>query len=439
MIKSSIKKIIPKFVIKALRYLKEKLYDNAKKKFIFLKMRKKHKYLLNEIKGKEKVKIIFLVIRRSVWKVDPVFKKMLADPFFEPLILVIPDTTYNEELMWEEMNETFKYFEAKGYPTEFAYKEESNKWTALHEMKPDIIFFTDPHNLTRKEYYEDAYLNYLSCYVPYHHEVGSYGSNIGQYNQKIHNALWYIFSSHKASYELFAKTSAAKASNVIVTGYPAMEELLNKEKENNYRDAWKSSSDGRLRVIWAPHHTISDPNLPYSNFIEYASEFQDLALKYKSKVIWAFKPHPILKSKLYLHSDWGKVKTDLFYSFWAEQPFSQLEEGEYFDLFLSSDIMIHDSGSFLAEYLYLRKPVMYLLSEKNHNSYYSDFGIKALESCEIGKCFDDVKKFIDKSLLGKAKIKLEQQQFISDEIDPYFKNTMPSEVIISTLKRKLHD
>ena len=43
MIKSSIKKIIPKFVIKALRYLKEKLYENAKKKFIFLKMRKKHK------------------------------------------------------------------------------------------------------------------------------------------------------------------------------------------------------------------------------------------------------------------------------------------------------------------------------------------------------------------------------------------------------------
>lgn len=432
------KRILPKPVKKVLIVVKQKTYDQWQKKRLFKRMQVKHAELLQQLKGKKKIKVVFLAIHKSVWKVDPVFQKMLKDPFFEPEILVCPYTPYGEERMLEDLKQTYSYFIDKGYPVRKSLKEDG-LWYTLDEIKPDIVFFTNPHDLTRNEYYEDAYLNYLSCYVPYHHEVGSYGSNIGQYNQKIHNALWYIFASHKASYELFAKTSAAKASNVIVTGYPAMEELLNKEKENNYRDAWKSSSDGRLRVIWAPHHTISDPNLPYSNFIEYASEFQDLALKYKSKVIWAFKPHPILKSKLYLHSDWGKVKTDLFYSFWAEQPFSQLEEGEYFDLFLSSDIMIHDSGSFLAEYLYLRKPVMYLLSEKNHNSYYSDFGIKALESCEIGKCFDDVKKFIDKSLLGKAKIKLEQQQFISDEIDPYFKNTMPSEVIISTLKRKLHD
>ena len=303
MIKSSIKKIIPKFVIKALRYLKEKLYDNAKKKFIFLKMRKKHKYLLNEIKGKEKVKIIFLVIRRSVWKVDPVFKKMLADPFFEPLILVIPDTTYNEELMWEEMNETFKYFEAKGYPTEFAYKEESNKCTALHEMKPDIIFFTDPHNLTRKEYYEDAYLNYLSCYVPYHHEVVN---NIEQFNQRFHVAQWRIFASNDSALELYKSLSEAKGENVKVTGYPAMEVFLEKlESNSKCSGSWKTN-DGRLKVIWAPHHSVEQSKVtPYANFLSHADFLKNLARKYKDKIVWSFKPHPLLKQKLYKHPKWG--------------------------------------------------------------------------------------------------------------------------------------
>lgn len=433
MIKSSIKKIIPKFVIKALRYLKEKLYDNAKKKFIFLKMRKKHKYLLNEIKGKEKVKIIFLVIRRSVWKVDPVFKKMLADPFFEPLILVIPDTTYNKELMWEEMNETFKYFEAKGYPTEFAYKEESNKWTALHEMKPDIIFFTDPHNLTRKEYYEDAYLNYLSCYVPYHHEVGSFGNNDSQHNQVFHNAIWKIFSAHNDSFLLAKDCAVSKGKNILISGFPAMENLIQLKNNRNFIDVWKTN-DGRKRIIWSPHHLINE-TVNQSNFLEYAKFFLKASKKHKNEIVWAFKPHPILKSKLLEHPKWGKEKTEEYYNYWAEQEYTQLELGNYENLFLSSDAMIHDCGSFLAEYMYTEKPVMYLLNKKHKGQFFNPFGKKALNSCKIGMSETDIESFISNIASHKIDYILDNHKnFIKENIEPYFSKNLPSQFIIETLK-----
>jgi CDP-glycerol glycerophosphotransferase (TagB/SpsB family) len=43
---------------------------------------------------------------------------------------------------------------------------------------------------------------------------------------------------------------------------------------------------------------------------------------------------------------------------------SQYENGEYKGLFNYSDAMIHDCGSFIIEYLYTKKPVMYLVEDE---------------------------------------------------------------------------
>lgn len=437
MIKSSIKKIIPKFVIKALRYLKEKLYDNAKKKFIFLKMRKKHKYLLNEIKGKEKVKIIFLVIRRSVWKVDPVFKKMLADPFFEPLILVIPDTTYNEELMWEEMNETFKYFEAKGYPTEFAYKEESNKWTALHEIKPDIIFFTDPHNLTRKEYYKDAYLNYLSCYVPYFFMATKHdGDESIQLSRVFFTSLWKIFWAHDHTGEQYKKVSVCKGRNSCVTGYPAVENLLIRECSTK-SNPWKEQITQKKKIIFSPHHTIENDINSLSTFIFLGESVKALASANKDKVQWSFKPHPILKSKLYEHPDWGVDRTNEYYNFWKESDFTQLDEGEYDSLFKTSDAIIHDCSSFIIEYAFTGKPCLYLVNHNNLKGLLNEFGEGVMQIYQQARSQQEVKYFVESVINESTGSDIINRSYFNIYLEKYYKDKLPSERIIEDIKKSL--
>ena len=45
-----------------------------------------------------------------------------------------------------------------------------------------------------------------------------------------------------------------------------------------------------------------------------------------------------MKVKLYSHPDWGKIKTDKYYDFWTENSNSSLEEGEYIDLFIDTDL-----------------------------------------------------------------------------------------------------
>lgn len=425
-LKSLEKKIKKKFVIP---YRKQK---------IFKKMQKKHIGFLKKIEGKDKIRVIFLAVHKSVWKIDPVFKNMLQDPFFELEILVCPYISYGEDRMLEDMEQTFNYFSEKNYPVRKARKDDGS-WIKLDEVKPDIVFFTNPHNLTLREYYEDAYLNYLSCYVPYHHEVGSYGGNIDQYDLPFHNAMWLIFSPHKYSYDIFKKISCAAGRNVFVTGYPMLEDTFNTNNTNNTNKkmSWQSC-DERLRLIWAPHHTINSPELPYSNFLKYAEKIQELSIRYKDSVVWSFKPHPILKSKLDQHSEWGKDKADSYYKFWKESGFTQLDTGEYEGLFAQSDAMIHDCGSFLAEYLYFKKPVLYTMSEENSLNFFNEFGRKSLGACRIANSFLDIEKFIEGLIDSSIKdITMEHSDFYSKDLETYFLGSLPSEKIIYRIKKEI--
>ena len=420
--KSKIKKLIPQPIKDLLRPLKKKLVDDPKKRTLFLKMQKKHQQLIEQIKGKEKIKVVFLAIHKSVWKVDPVFQKMLNDPFFEPLILVCPYVYYGEERMWEDMKDTYEYFEEKNYPIISSYSKDENRWLSLEEIKPDIVFFTNPHDLTRKEYYEDAYLNYLSCYVPYAHDVSRYDNFQSQYNQPFHNCMWRIYAPHKEDLDIFKEYSTSKGKNVVVTGYPFCEVFININIKNN--------NDKKI-IIWAPHHTINDDDvLGYSNFIKYSNLFKEIVTKYQKNVIFVFKPHPILKLKLYKHKDWGMAKTDDYYKFWTTQKNTKINNGEYIDLFLQSDAMIHDSGSFLAEYMYLQKPVLYLNSRDDN---LNDFGKKAQQSCTVGHNEAGIILFVEKVINNIAKI---DNDFYVECLSPYFTNNLPSEKIINDIKQE---
>ena len=116
--------------------------------------------------------------------------------------------------------------------------------------------------------------------------------------------------------------------------------------------------------------------------------------------------------------------------------FTQLDEGDYIDLFLSSDAMIHDSGSFLAEYLYAEKPVMYL--KRENNNHFNKFGQDILKSIDIGKSFEDIRAFVDNLLLNKkSNIKSTQIDFFNSNIAIYFKDKLPSDKIIEDIKNSI--
>ncbi len=394
-------------------------------------MQKRHKIFIQNLKGKEKIKVLFLVLLDSVWKVDPVFKKMLDDPYFEPVIFVIPFTSYGEERMWEEMTNTYEYFKEKGYPIISSYNKDEDRWISLEEIKPDIVFFTNPHNLTRKEYYEDAYLNYLSCYA-------GYGINTSknldlEYNQVFHSAIWKIFVQIKDMQKGYFKYSQRKNYNVELVIDNIVEEIINPNRKSTLK-AWKR--DDMLKIIIAPHHRILDTDfIQTASFIKYADFFIQLAKHTKNEILWSFKPHPILKSKLYKHPKFGINKTDQYYKFWEEQENTQLNEGEYIDLFLQSDCMILDSYSFLAEYTFTQKPMLFLMKDISKRSM-SNFGISCLKVNYQAFNKKDIENFI-KSIKLKKDLKLNsRKKFVKDYFKILGKNNT-SNYILESIKNSL--
>lgn len=427
------KRILPKPVKKVLIVVKQKTYDQWQKKRLFKRMQVKHAELLQQLKGKKKIKVVFLAIHKSVWKVDPVFQKMLKDPFFEPEILVCPYTPYGEERMLEDLKQTYSYFIDKGYPVRKSLKEDG-LWYTLDEIKPDIVFFTNPHDLTRKEYYEDAYLNYLSCYCGYGMPISKYSNYQGQFNQYFHNAVWKIFVQTQEMVVNYEKHSSRNGLNIHLVGDNIVEQLSQKDLAT--QSQWKDNSQ-RKKIIYAPHHTImDDEQLSLGTFIEHGEYIRELASKTKEQLYWSFKPHPILKSKLYLHPKWGKEKTDEYYNFWEISDFSQLDEGEYLDLFIHSDALILDSSSFLGEYLFTQKPMLYLLKD-NVENFMSEFGLLCLKACYQAKSSIDIDGFLKDIILSNDPLKEKRKNVIKTFREDINQEENTSTLIFELIKREL--
>jgi CDP-glycerol glycerophosphotransferase (TagB/SpsB family) len=144
----------------------------------------------------------------------------------------------------------------------------------------------------------------------------------------------------------------------------------------------------------------------------------NIANEYEGKIQIAFKPHPMLKNKLYDQTCWGKEKTDQYYDSWENLPNGQLVLGDYMDLFLNSDAMIHDSGSFLIEYIYTGKPVLHTNRDEHITDRMNDFGILAFNLHYHAKKEEDIRAFIEDVLKGKDEKRQEREAFLASALSP---------------------
>ena len=96
--------------------------------------------------------------------------------------------------------------------------------------------------------------------------------------------------------------------------------------------------------------------------------------------------------------------------------------------------MIHDSGSFLIEYLYINKPVMRTNNGRKYEDQFNDFALKCLEYYYHGHSESDIEQFIinvikDNDSLKEQRTLFQQDVLLNDGI-------IPSERIYSFLKKE---
>ena len=390
--RENIKKILPKSFVGILR----KIRNRFNVIFVYKKQQLRHINNLaitrKKYQRQEKIVVAFFALHKAVWKLEGVYKEFDKDPRFKPIIVVCPIVNYGRENMLNEMDEAYKYFLEKGYQTLRTYNVMADKYLDVRkEMNPDIIFYTNPYKgLIHDNYYIDKFKDKLTLYVNYTFFVTNLAESF--YNSYFSHSLWKYF--HETSYhqEMAQKYSNKKLLNGVVTGYPGVDNIEFNECKSNL--SWKKTGRHLKKIIWAPHHTIeNNPSLDFSNFLDLADKMLNLSIKFKDSIQLAFKPHPLLRVKLYNEPLWGKVRTDSYYKKWEENFNTQINSGEYIDLFNSSDALIHDSASFAAEYLYTGKPVLFCIKE-NSIIGFNDFGIQVLEQHYHARNIEEIIEFI---------------------------------------------
>lgn len=388
----------------------------------------KQKKALGYLKGKQVIRCVFFATEIADWKCDSVYNAMRDHSRFDPQVFVCPIVNCGKEYMLEKLEETVSFFRDKGYNPIKSYDADTDKYVdVIKSMSPDIIFFTSPYdNLVDDRYNISHYCNYLTMYIPY-----GFTNNKDldfQYNLLLHNLVWRYYVESKDHLEYAKNISKCKGRNAVVTGYPAIEKYIDK-KYFPKSDPWKIKDRSVKRIIWAPHHTVEPVGkVAYSCFLEYADFMLQMAEKYSNDVQFVFKPHPLLQCKL--ETLWGKEKTKAYYSKWNSMRNTSVELGDYVDLFLYSDAMIHDSGSFITEYLYVNKPVMRTINDIPFSQMYNDFVVKCLKNYYLAKSPNEVEQFIIDVMNGVDTLKEKRTRFINDFLVP---NGLPSHNILNDI------
>ncbi|MCS2602516.1 CDP-glycerol glycerophosphotransferase family protein [Bacteroides thetaiotaomicron] len=366
--------------------------------------------LEKEIFSKKKINVLFLVTDISMWKYDGLFKLLVKDSRFIPYIIPVLNPHDSLDLQEKHQKEMKDYFLTyKSYSFVEGYDFQKQEIFDPLKLTPDLIFYTQPYNqgysVCRIEH---LWQNALFLYTPYAFwiEKGSWG-----YNGLLHNIAWKLFYPTQIHLEHAQKYSWVKGVNVVVTGYPLADIFGDTRRKS--KNLWKTQKKDLKKIIWAPHHSIlKDDTLDYSNFLNIAEDMLNIASKYKDYIQIAFKPHPHLKRKLYKMQGWGIEKTNQYYLKWNELPNTILVEGDYIDLFMTSDAMIHDCSSFSVEYLYVNKPVLYL-TKNNHLDFLCNFGEMAFNMHYKGSTVGDVEKFLKNVILdGCDSMKMQRNMFM---------------------------
>ena len=400
--------------------------------YLIKKAPKRHRKALELIRKKESVKVAFFLTHESVWKYEVLYDLMLQHPRFEPKIFVCPVVNFGMENMLFEMDKAFEAFKNKGYTVIKTYNKETGKYVDVKKtFAPDILFYTSPYeSLQDYRFFIKQFPDTLTSYVPYSIPTVNYEFT---YDLDFHNLVWRIFSETEIHQKMASEKQRNKGINRIVTGYPGFDPLLMNKMP---KEVWKNRNPALKRIIWTPHHLMNELS-KVSNFLEYFDFFLELAVNYKDKLQIAFNPHPLLRIKLENDPNWGKEKTDIYYNKWVNLENGQFGNGYYVDLFLTSDALIHDSGSFMAEYLFTGKPLLFMVRDESIMDYWNVFGEKTLAVHYQSRNQKQVIDFIENVVLNENDtMKEERNAFVKNTLLP-MNNSTASENILNYLENEI--
>ena len=377
------------------KYLKENNLINKKTKIlnffqkkIKIDTQKNYKNIIKKLKSKEKIKALFCCEQNEKWSYTKLYQTLKNNSRFEVLpVVLFPITSKGQIIFTQSENKIF--FEKLGIKTLDGWDYENNKILNIQSLNPDIIFYQQPWYLNNINHPKNVSNYALTIMAPYGYttlspkEWGSDGV------KEIYRDLW-LFMAESPYHVKFYKKAAKMRNNLAPFG---------SLKFDNYKESSIQNS-AKPKIIYAPHHTISTDGLRMSTFQNNYKDFLNFA-KENQQFDFVFKPHPMLINTVVEYGLMTRVEYQNYLNEWKNLPNSEVcLDGDYFEIFKTSNLMITDCSSFLAEYFPTKNPIIFL--NRLDRAPFDDFGNKIKKGFYFANDFKDVENHIKN--LFEAKI-----------------------------------
>lgn len=385
---------------------------------------------LNCIRKKQVKKIVFLLKDSAEWSCEELYKRFNETSGYEVCVAVAPFFAGSQQAVSKMYLDTVQYFRERKIDTVEMYDIQKNRYKSWEEIgMPDIVFHLNPHY---KAFAESSNicnfpLSILNVYIPY--GIMIYGNVRQQYNQLSHMLYWKIFCETPLHKEMASKYADIGDINVVCSGYVKMDTFFDtclQEKRKIWKISPRADEKKIKKIIYAPHWSIKDAVTGFGNFDKIYKSLYEYVKKNETSTSWVFRPHPMLRV--------GAVQQGIFKSeeeyeeyleMWRQLPNARvIENGMYTDIFESSDAMILDSISFLGEYIYMHKPMLFLTRDRNT---FNDFGkelVRVLYKTDGGN-LEGIKNFVEKNVIGNEDpMKERREEFFEKYMDYRNQNGM---------------
>lgn len=315
--------------------------------------------------GTSKLRIGFLVNDFTKWSGGSLVAELGSSGLVEcGFICVLNHNAHKlpREVRREEYERTREAFSAVGPVWDDLYDVNTDLARPVEEVDCDVVFLQQPWGMM--DFPRRLAGRILCAYIHYGFVVmGNHGMH---YNMaEFHSYLWKYFTQTEPHRLMHLKEDPSAFDKIEVVGYPKLDVYLGKPVDRAGVDIWKNHEDvARKRIIFAPHHSFGARTLRMATLRWSGPEIERIRGQLGSRADWVYKPHPNLKNTVWRSKVMSADEYQMYVAGWEHGENSTVYEGGgYFDLFRSSDVLVTDCGSFLAEYLPTGKPIIWLAAK----------------------------------------------------------------------------
>lgn len=383
-------------------------------------------HAVKKIRAKKKIRVGFVSDDPSMWCGDLLFKLFADDKHCETtFFLCLQKGLRNQPLSVEDFNRGLESFKSRGVNV-VAVTNDEQTFPAQ-----DLLIILRPYfdHLPKSFALSSIGAETLLAYIPYGFNMSVW--NI--YDTPIYHVAWKIFFETQFHIDLLEKECRTGMPRGVFSGYPKLDAFY-----KNPTFDWKMTRPHAVKIIYAPHWSINS-GIFYATF-QYNYKFFYEFAKAHPETSWVIKPHPMLLSSAVGHKVFPSEESFREYlQAWDDLPNAKVFTGsEYQGLFATSDGMIMDCGSWIGEYQYTHKPMIFLTRDTQKFNQLGNALMKILYRVD-GKDLKGIAALLQKIFIeGEDELSEPRKEFFDKHMNYMQANgTTASEFIFKTVARDL--